>query len=587
MTDEQEHVPDPKGLAGAILDFNAWEFWQSASADQQRSQLGYQRKLADRNAQFADRCFVSELAACYPDELVMGERSYIAAFAYVTGSVRMGADTTVNAYTIVRGNIRLGDGVRIGAHSSLLGFNHSMEPDRPVFRQPVASKGITVGDDVWIGSNVVVVDGVAIGEHSVIGAGAVVTRDVPAWAVVAGNPARRLRDRRDPRAGSSAGPTAAQHGTLTARLEKFGQVVREQAVDVLARCWTTTDDEVRGWFVDRPGRPPTVRALCDAVEISDLLLGRAPAQLPAELIIDRLGNWQVQATGLVPQLTIDGKAVRPGQATLQDHDLGGGPVRYHILAAGHALELLGSSFPHPITAVHDITSDQLVATLESLPWTDRAWSAGDWIDCFATGLYWNRHLFGIRGTLDTLIGWLHTHVDAHTGMWGSPTVSEARRQMVNGYYRLTRGTFAQFGLPVPHPEQVIDTVLAHTRDTRWFGEDGGTACDVLDVIHPLWLTGAQTSYRRADVHSWAATQLDQVLRRWHPHAGFGFAPRPGNGLDAEPGLQGTEMWLAITWYLASVLGEAGALGYAPRGVHRPDARIARIPERAGDLNSQR
>lgn len=40
--------------------------------------------------------------------------------------------------------------------------------------------------------------------------------------------------------------------------------------------------------------------------------------------------------------------------------------------------------------------------------------------------------------------------------------------------------------------------------------------------------------------------------------------------ETEPGLQGTEMWLAIAWYLADLLGVSDALGYRPRGVHRPE-----------------
>ena len=48
----------------------------------------------------------------------------------------------------VRGRVRLGNGVRVGAYASLLGFNHSMEPDAPVYRQPLTTAGITVGSAV-------------------------------------------------------------------------------------------------------------------------------------------------------------------------------------------------------------------------------------------------------------------------------------------------------------------------------------------------------------------------------------------------------------------------------------------------------
>ncbi|MGC0336192.1 hypothetical protein RKD20_001226 [Streptomyces sp. SLBN-8D4] len=54
-----------------------------------------------------------------------------------------------------------------------------------------------------------------------------------------------------------------------------------------------------------------------------------------------------------------------------------------------------------------------------------------------------------------------------------------------GFYRLTRGSFAQFGLPVPYPERVVDAVLDHARDARHFGPGRENACNVLDVTHPL------------------------------------------------------------------------------------------------------
>jgi hypothetical protein len=98
----------------------------------------------------------------------------------------------------------------------------------------------------------------------------------------------------------------------------------------------------------------------------------------------------------------------------------------------------------------------------------------------------------------------------------------------------------------------------------------GTACDVLDVIHPLWLCGQQTPHRRDEVRAWARERLDAALPLWRTGAGFAFDPAPGAGGGREPSLQGTEMWLSIVWLLADVLGESGALGYRPRGVHRPE-----------------
>lgn len=61
----------------------------------------------------------------------------------------------------------------------------------------MTSRGITLGVDVWVGANAGITDGVTVGDHAVIGMGAVVTSDVPPWAIVGGVPARVIGDRRE------------------------------------------------------------------------------------------------------------------------------------------------------------------------------------------------------------------------------------------------------------------------------------------------------------------------------------------------------------------------------------------------------
>ncbi len=536
------------------FDHCPWLFAEEASAEERIAQRARQDGLGGDTAT-GERCYVAESAAVFPERLRLGDDSYVAAHAYVTGDVRTGSNCTLNPYTTVRGTVVLGNGVRIGAHTSLLGFNHSMAPDRPVFRQPQTSVGITVGDDVWIGSHVVVVDGVTIGDHCVIGAGAVVTRDLPAWTVAAGNPARPIRDRRDTTRRSSSGGGDA--------LSKFAAKARAQVADILDRSW----DGDR--YVDHPGAVPTVRAHCDAIEIADLLLGTCPEQLSVEEHAKRLGDAQDPHTGLVPEL---GEAL---PAMDDDGFVGEGSALYHVLSVGYALDLLGTSFPHPVRGVREMTAHQLVTRLEALPWGNRAWEAGAWVDAWSTAAHWNRRhdepgSGAAPGTLEALFGWLLTRVDPWTGMWGSPSAEDGRLQVVNGYYRLVRGSFAQFGHPVPYPRRVVDAVLDHSRDSRYFGSGRENACNVLDVAHPLWLCGRQNGeqagkdgYRGAEVRGWAERQLAIALPRWQDGQGFGFGPE-----RATPGLQGTEMWLAIIWLLADLAGRSDDLGYQPRGVHR-------------------
>ncbi|HJA03811.1 MAG TPA: acyltransferase, partial [Candidatus Microbacterium stercoravium] len=178
------------------FDYSPWFFWDHADDDAKQRQVDLQQQLmaAEPDTRIAERCFISEVAAVQTDRLDLGYSSYIAGHAYVTGTLVTGTNCTINPFTVVRGEITLGDAVRIGAHTSILAFNHTMDdPDTWVFKQPLTSKGIVIGDDVWVGSHVMIVDGVTIGDRAMIAAGSIVTKDVPAGAVVAGNPARVKR----------------------------------------------------------------------------------------------------------------------------------------------------------------------------------------------------------------------------------------------------------------------------------------------------------------------------------------------------------------------------------------------------------
>lgn len=88
--------------------------------------------------------------------------------------------------------IRIGAHCQIGPHVQLLTPTHPIDPGERR-RGIEAAAPITIADNVWLGGGVIVLPGVSIGENSVIGAGAVVTRDIPANVVAAGNPARILR----------------------------------------------------------------------------------------------------------------------------------------------------------------------------------------------------------------------------------------------------------------------------------------------------------------------------------------------------------------------------------------------------------
>ncbi len=91
------------------------------------------------------------------------------------------------------GNIFIGDKVMIGPNVTIATANH---PILPVLRERALqyNKDIHIGNNVWIGAGVIIVPGITIGDNSVIGAGSVVTKDVPENVVAAGNPCRVLRE---------------------------------------------------------------------------------------------------------------------------------------------------------------------------------------------------------------------------------------------------------------------------------------------------------------------------------------------------------------------------------------------------------
>lgn len=94
------------------------------------------------------------------------------------------------------GGITIGKNCLISAYSAIVANNHRFTDIRkPIKYQGVTSKGITIEDDCWLGHGVVVLDGVTIGKGSVIGAGAVVTKDIPPFSVAVGTPAKVIKNR--------------------------------------------------------------------------------------------------------------------------------------------------------------------------------------------------------------------------------------------------------------------------------------------------------------------------------------------------------------------------------------------------------
>lgn len=131
----------------------------------------------------------------------IGANTRINSFAIVQaedGYVHIGHDSSINFGSIIGGlgGIEIGDNVRIASHVTILSAEHVFdEVDTPIHEQGLRAKKTILRNNVWIGSNVIVLMGITINEGAVVGAGSVVTKDVEANTVVAGVPAVVIKKR--------------------------------------------------------------------------------------------------------------------------------------------------------------------------------------------------------------------------------------------------------------------------------------------------------------------------------------------------------------------------------------------------------
>ncbi|HSQ34466.1 MAG TPA: acyltransferase [Candidatus Binatia bacterium] len=143
--------------------------------------------------------------------ILIGEQAYIGRNAILSckeGSIRLGAHTNIsaNCTLLSETEITLGSYCFLAGNCYLVaGGNHSFaDVTKPIMLQPSLAKGgIRIGDDVWLGAGVIVLDGVTIGPHSVVGAGSVVSSPLADYSYARGARTLKVMDRRsDPAAGS-------------------------------------------------------------------------------------------------------------------------------------------------------------------------------------------------------------------------------------------------------------------------------------------------------------------------------------------------------------------------------------------------
>ncbi len=127
----------------------------------------------------------------------LGEGSVIEDFSTINngvGDVVIGNHTLIGLGNVIIGPVQIGNNVIFAQNVVVSGLNHQYRDSKiPIAQQKVVTAAIVIEDDCWICANAVITAGVRIGTHSVIAAGAIVTKDVPPFSVVAGNPASVIK----------------------------------------------------------------------------------------------------------------------------------------------------------------------------------------------------------------------------------------------------------------------------------------------------------------------------------------------------------------------------------------------------------
>lgn len=110
------------------------------------------------------------------------------------GSVIIGDRTRIGLSNTLIGPITVGSDVMFAQNIVMSGLNHGYEDiTKSIHDQPVTTAPIVIEDEAWIGANAVIVAGVRIGKHSIVAAGSIVTKDVPPYSIVVGNPAKLIK----------------------------------------------------------------------------------------------------------------------------------------------------------------------------------------------------------------------------------------------------------------------------------------------------------------------------------------------------------------------------------------------------------
>ena len=127
----------------------------------------------------------------------LGDYSVIESYSCINnavGDVTIGTHTRIGLHNNIIGPATISNHVNLAQGITVTALNHNFsDPVRRIDEQGVSTMPVTIGNDIWIGANAVILPGVTIGDHSVVAVGAVVTKDVPPHSLVVGVPAKIIK----------------------------------------------------------------------------------------------------------------------------------------------------------------------------------------------------------------------------------------------------------------------------------------------------------------------------------------------------------------------------------------------------------
>lgn len=131
-------------------------------------------------------------------------KNLVPEFCVASGKIKIGYCTTLGVHNFIFGDVNIGKYCQLGAYVAIHGSNHPLSFPTTYINKNLlggdliklkVTNEINIGNDVWIGHNAIILSGVSIGNGAVIAAGSVVTKNVPPYSIVGGNPCRLIRKR--------------------------------------------------------------------------------------------------------------------------------------------------------------------------------------------------------------------------------------------------------------------------------------------------------------------------------------------------------------------------------------------------------